>query len=54
MGYFHWILRFTQNDVYIFVILNDSEDNSEGECCDHACMDITEPQSWGLAPPSQF
>ena len=26
-----------------------SEDNSEGECCDHACMGITEPKSWGKA-----
>ena len=26
------------------------EDNSEGECCDHACMGITEPKSWGFSP----
>ena len=36
------------------VILNDSEDNSEGERCAHASMGITEPKSWGIAPSSQF
>ena len=32
--------------------VNSVEDNSEGECCDHACMGITEPKSWGVAPSS--
>ena len=41
------------NDAMQNVILTPkAEDNSEGECCDHACMGITEPKSWGVAPSS--
>ena len=42
------------NDAMQNVILTPkAEDNSEGECCDHACMGITEPKSWGIAPSSE-
>ncbi|WP_304038654.1 ribonuclease HII [Fibrobacter succinogenes] len=34
------------------ILTPKAEDNSEGECCDHACMGITEPKSWGVAPSS--
>jgi hypothetical protein len=36
----------------IVILTPKVEDNSEGECCDHACMGITEPKSWGVAPSS--
>ena len=38
--------------VCIVILTPKVEDNSDGACCDHACMGITEPKSWGFAPPS--
>ncbi len=38
--------------IKIVILTPKVEDNSEGECCDHACMGITEPKSWGVAPSS--
>ena len=39
-------------DAASVILTPKAEDNSEGECCDHACMGITEPKSWGVAPSS--
>ena len=36
------------------ILTPKAEDNSEGECCDHACMGITEPKSWGFAPSCEI
>jgi hypothetical protein len=38
--------------IKIVILTPKVEDNSEGECCDHASMGITEPKSWGVAPSS--
>jgi hypothetical protein len=38
--------------VCIVILTPKVEDNSDGGRCDHACMGIIEPKSWGFAPPS--
>ena len=45
-------VRMTAKTFRTLVILSTAKTTLEGECCSHACMDITEPKRLGHSPSS--